>query len=166
MDVCCCVNKATSEDSKPEHPRKENVFQVQTYHCLLPFHTCPHLLHKHISLFLLNTLHIYFPMLSTPKTSAQQLDQLLHSHSNALLDCIVAIYKDAKALPEIPPFLKQCMSDLFFLLFSSLYGLMKWSSWTYLQWHCSITNQQGWLWTYTSFSKRTICTGNHNISFN
>ncbi|CDS05182.1 hypothetical protein LRAMOSA07711 [Lichtheimia ramosa] len=46
-------------------------------------------------------------MLSTPKTSAQQLDQLLHSHSNALLDCIVAIYKDAKALPEIPPFLKQ-----------------------------------------------------------
>lgn len=117
MYVCCCVNKATSEDSKPEHPRKENVFQVQTYHCLLPFHTCPHLLHKHISLFLLNTLHIYFPMLSTPKTSAQQLDQLLHSHSNALLDCIVAIYKDAKALPEIPPFLKQCMSDLFFFTF-------------------------------------------------
>lgn len=64
-------------------------------------------------------------MLSTPKTSAQQLDQLLHSHSNALLDCIVAIYKDAKALPEIPPFLKQCMSDLFFLLSSSLYELMK-----------------------------------------
>lgn len=61
-------------------------------------------------------------MLSTPKTSAaqQQLDQLLHSHSNALFDCIVAIYKDAKALPEIPSFLKQCTSsDLFYSLSST-----------------------------------------------
>ncbi|KAI9321692.1 kinase-like domain-containing protein [Dichotomocladium elegans] len=40
-------------------------------------------------------------------TSTSTVEQFVHTHSDALLDCIVAIYKDAHTLPEIPPFLKQ-----------------------------------------------------------